>query len=333
LTKNSVTAAAQNNTNNTGMISSHHVHSWTVSGSQTLAGSSNNTVTAATIYTGASSTHGGSSDTTNVTSNYAITYAVGTLTVTKRAVTATATNQTKVYDGTKLTATNTGTVTNLPSNHTITYTCTGEIGPGVSTGTKTLSSVVIKNSGGTDITSSCFTVTKNNGTLSITKAALTYSNVSSVSEYCTASATARSTTDSAKTLEIATASASGVAGTSDTITYSTSQSGWSVSSDGLTLTVPANANAGTYNITVTASSANYDPVTNSVKVVINPVVLSTLALELRANTVAYGSSTTVASLIATYSNGAFKDVKDDADTTYSATKDSANDDIVSITKE
>jgi hypothetical protein len=333
LTKNSVTAAAQNNTNNTGMISSHHVHSWTVSGSQTLAGSSNNTVTAATIYTGASSTHGGSSDTTNVTSNYAITYAVGTLTVTKRAVTATATNQTKVYDGTKLTAANTGTVTNLPSNHTITYTCTGEIGPGVSTGTKTLSSVVIKNSGGTDITSSCFTVTKNNGTLSITKAALTYSNVSSVSEYCTASATARSTTDSAKTLEIATASASGVAGTSDTITYSTSQSGWSVSSDGLTLTVPANANAGTYNITVTASSANYDPVTNSVKVVINPVVLSTLALELRANTVAYGSSTTVASLIATYSNGAFKDVKDDADTTYSATKDSANDDIVSITKE
>ena len=337
LTKNSVTASAQNNTSNTGMILSHHVHTWTVSGSQTLVGSTSNTVTAATIYTGAPSTHGGSGDTSNVTDNYAITYAPGTLTVTKRSVTATAIDQTKVYDGTKLTAENTASITNFNvpglQNHTVTYTCTGEIGPGVSTGTKTLSSVVIKNSGGTDITSSCFTVTKNNGTLSITKAALTYSNVDSVSEYCTASATARSTTDSAKTLEIATASASGVAGTTDTITYSTSQSGWSVSSDGLTLTVPANASAGTYNITVTASSANYDPVTNPVTVVINPVVLSTLALELTANTVAFGSSTTVASLIATYSNGAFKDVKDDADTTYSATKDSANDDIVNITKE
>ena len=323
LTKNSVTASTQNDTNNTGMISSHHIHSWTVSGTQTIAGSSNNTVTAATIYTGASSTHGGSGDTNNVTSNYNITFAKGTLTVNTRAVTATATDQTKVYNGSKLTATNTGTVTNLPSNHTITYSCTGEIGPGVSSGTKTLSSVVIKNSGGTDVTSS-FTVTKKNGTLSITAADITYTNTSPVSEYCTATAVAATKTLGSVSISIASESAIDYSGTAITSGsnpsvegYTISQSGWSISSDGKTITVPANVAAGTYNITVTAAKPNHTSKANGISVQLVSVTLNNIELTLEKTTIPYGGSTKVASVTATYNNGATKDVKDDTNTSYS----------------
>lgn len=311
LTKNTVTASAQNNTNNTGMISSHHVHTWTVSGSQTLAGSSNNVVSAATIYDGA--THGGSGDSTDVTSNYTITYANGTLTVNPAAITYTATNQTKVYDGSKLTAANTASRTAglsaLPSGHTATFTCTGEIGPAVSNGTKTLSAVVIKNGSGTDVTSS-FTVTKKNGTLSITNATITYTTNNSVTKTCTDSATATTTTIGTREVVIASASASGVG--SPTITYSIDQDGWSVSSDGKKIIVPEGVAAGTYNVNVSASAANHTTKTNGVSVVISSVSLTSLAMTLNATSINYGSSTTVKTVTATYSNGATKSVIDDA---------------------
>ena len=324
LTKNSVTASAQDNTKNIGMISSHHVHTWTVSGSQTTAGSSYNTVTAATIYNGASSTHGGSGDTTNVTNNYDITFAKGTLKVTARPITYKANDESKVYNGSKLTASNTATLKSgsLPSNHTATFTCTGEIGPGVSSGTKTLSGVVIKNGSGIDVSSS-FTITKNPGTLEITNATITYANTSPVSEYCTSTAVAATKTLGNVSISIASASATDYSGAAITSGsnpsvegYTISQSGWSISNDGKTITVPANVDAGTYNITVTASKPNHTSKANGIQVIIKPVTLTDLVMELNAYEVAYGSSTTVKTLTAKYSNGKTKSVLDNA--TYSS---------------
>ena len=310
LTKNSVTASAQNNTDNTGMISSHHVHTWTVSGSQTTAGSTSNTVTAATIYNG---THSGTES--DVTNNYAITFAEGKLTVNKRVVTYKANDESKVYDGSKLTASNTAKITSgsLPSSHTATFTCTGEIGPGVSSGTKTLSGVVIKNGSGVDVSSS-FTITKQNGSLSITNASIEYSTNDSVTKTCTDSATATTTTIGTREVIITSVSASGVG--NPTITYSIDQDGWSVSSDGKKIIIPDGVAAGTYNVNVSASASNHTKKTNGVSVVISAVSLTGLTMELKANEVAFGSSTTVQTLTAKYSNGATKSVLDNA--TYSS---------------
>ena len=321
--------------NSTPLGTGDHLHSYSISGTQTIAGSSDNVVSNAKIYSG---THSGTES--DASSNYTISYTKGTLTVNKRAITATATNQTKVYDGTKLTATNTGSTDyNLASiSHTIIYSCTGEIGPNVSSGTKTLSSVTIKNSGGTDVTSS-FTVTKVNGSLSITtkSCTVTYSTVTDVSEYCTDTANAYSSTDVAKTLEIATTAAtSNNTDNTATITYSTSKSGWT--NNGTTLTIPANTAAGTYNITVSATSpatTNFGEktVTNNLTVIIDEVELIDLNMTLAETTIAYGSSTTVSAVIATYNNGAYKDVKNDLTPNASSGNriEAADTTIVSIT--
>ena len=215
-----------------------------------------------------------------------------------------------------MTASNTAKITSgsLPSNHTATFTCTGEIGPGVSTGTKTLSGVVIKNGSGTDVSSS-FTITKQNGSLSITNASITYLTYTSVSKDCTDSAVAMSTTDGNRVITIATDSASGVGGSTG-MSYSISQSGWSISEDGKTITVPGNFEAKTYNIEVSASKANHTTKTNGIEVIIRPVTLTSLVMELNAYEVAYGSSTTVKTLTAKYSNDKTKSVIDDA--TYSS---------------
>ena len=312
LTKNTVSASAQSG--NTGMISSHHVHSWTVSGSQTIAGSSDNVVSAATIYNG---THSGTES--DVSSNYTITFAKGTLTVDKRTIAYTARNQSKVYDGSALSATATADLASgsLPTGHTATFTCTGSVGPAVGSATKTLSNVVIKNSSNTDVSSS-FTITKNNGTLTITNATITYTNTTPVSEYCTATATATNKTLGNVTISVASASATDYAGnaitsgsTPATEGYTISQDGWSISADGKTITIPANVTAGTYNITVTAAKPNHTPKSNGISVTLTAVSLTGLAMTLGQTTIAYGGSTTVTEVRATYSNGAYKDVKND----------------------
>ena len=323
LTSNSASASAQNDTNNTGMMSTHHLHSYTVSGSQTLYGSSSNTVSNAKIYSGTS--HGGSGDTTDVTSNYNITYATGTLTVNKRSVTYKADNQEKVYDNSTLKATNTATLTSgsLPTGHTATITCSGEIGPGVTTGTKTLSSVVIKNGSGTDVSDS-FNITKQNGTLKITNATITYSANTPVSAYCTSAATATDVTDSNREIVISSTSATDYSGAAitngsnpATQGYTISQSGWSVSSDGKKIIVPANVAAGTYNnVKITVAKPNHTSKEVTINVTITPTVLTGIVLTLKKTSIAYQATTEVDTLIATYNNGATKDVKDDANTTY-----------------
>lgn len=153
LTYNNATAEATGT--NRGLVSGHSMTSYSVSGTITTKGSANNVPSAAVIKSG----------TTDVTSNYSISYINGTLTINARAVTSTATNESWIYNGSSHNAANTGSTTNLPTGHTATYTCSGSI-TDVGTATKTLSTVVIKNSGGTDVSSS-FTITKNNGTLTV----------------------------------------------------------------------------------------------------------------------------------------------------------------------
>ena len=317
-------ASAEAQSGDRGMISSHHLHSYTVSGSRTTAGTTTNTITAATIYNG---THSGSEG--NVSTNYEIELVNGTLTVNQFAVTATATSQQKQYDGTKLSAAASGSLNKtLPTNHTITYNCSGEIGPSVSNGTKTLDSVVIKNGGGTDVTSS-FNVTLVNGTLEIirsTSGVITYNPYASASKYCTDSATTSTKTDASKTVTIATSGASSTTNTGVTIAYSVMPStyNFSIASDGKTITVPVSTSASTYDITVRAtapSSTNYESVyvDKAISIAINPVSLTSLSLVLTSTTVSYGSSTTVSKITAYYTNNASKSVINSASVSASDT--------------
>lgn len=90
-----------------------------------------------------------------------------TFQITKKAITVTADSTSKVYDGTPLTSTS-GKITtgSLESGQTITITSTGTI-TNVGSTPNNISSVIIK-AGSTDVTSN-YTITKNAGTLTITK--------------------------------------------------------------------------------------------------------------------------------------------------------------------
>ncbi|MBQ7513691.1 MAG: chitobiase/beta-hexosaminidase C-terminal domain-containing protein [Prevotella sp.] len=79
LTKNTATAS--------GLVEGHILASYTVTGSQTVAGTSNNVPSEAVI----------KKDETDVTANYSITYANGTLEVTPKALTITAKNHEITY--------------------------------------------------------------------------------------------------------------------------------------------------------------------------------------------------------------------------------------------
>lgn len=130
----------------------------TVTTSVTSIGSN---VTAATTVTALSLSNG----------NYALPAAkTQSYSITARAITVTATDQSKSYDGTKLVADNTASVTSttqLVSGHTLSVTgCTGEVGPDIGTATKVLGTVKVM-SGSTDVSSN-YAITKVNGTLEIT---------------------------------------------------------------------------------------------------------------------------------------------------------------------
>ena len=163
--------------------------------------------------------------------------------------------------------------------------------------------------------------------LTIKKAtgAITYNTVTSVSEYCTSTAAAMSQTDANKSVVVATSSASSSTNTGATIGYTinsvtkgdSSFTGWTVSTDGQTVTVPKGTVAGTYSVKITATApttTNYNTVSiqNTVSIVITATVLTDLRMTLTANSVAYNSSTTVASVTAEYNNGATKSVLDSA---------------------
>lgn len=172
--------------------------------------------------------------------------------ITKRPVTIKAKDQTKTYDGSVLSADNTYEVSSslspaIPTGFTVTVTgCTGEIGPSVSTGTKTLGTVVINNSDNVDKTSN-FTVTSQNGTLSITQA--------SGSIGTPVNPAAVTFSNSTRTFTL------GVTGNTGTVTYPTSITvtkggsaitGWTISGNTITTTTGP---IGTYSVTGTVSVA------------------------------------------------------------------------------
>jgi hypothetical protein len=149
------------------LVSGHTLDSYTCTGSVTNATSVYNVPSNAVIKSGS----------TDVTDNYSITYKNGTLTITQRSVTFTATSQNKIYDGTALSVANTATPTtggDLVSGHTATFTCSATAVTNVSdSSTKSITGVTIKNGSGTDVTNN-YSITKKTGSLSITARPVTF---------------------------------------------------------------------------------------------------------------------------------------------------------------
>ncbi len=154
LTKNSYT--------NTDLATGDAIESVTITGSQTAVGKSDNVPSAAVIKNAAGD---------EVTANYAITYANGTLEVSAATVTITAASDSKVYDGTALTK----------NSYTNTALATGDAIESVTiTGSQTIvgksnnvpSAAVIKNADGDDVTGN-YAITYANGTLEVTAATMT----------------------------------------------------------------------------------------------------------------------------------------------------------------
>ena len=157
---------------------------------------------------------------------------------------------------------------------------------------------------------------------------VTYSVNTSIDEFCTESAVPASTWSRNDALEIATSSASGTG--TGTITYTISQDGWTISSDGKTITIPNTATAGTYSVTVTASQAangnwSAGSASQTISVTLKANALESITLTLAANTIAFNDTTT-GTVMAIYTNGSSKDVTSTADYSSNPTG------IVTITK-
>lgn len=167
-------------------------------------------------------------------------------------------------------------------------------------------------------------------TISPKTSTVTYSVNTTIEEFCILTATPASTwTRTDYHPEIATSSATGTG--TGAITYKISQSGWSISSDGKTITIPSTAAAKTYSITVTATQAangNWAEGSKSqtISVTLKANALERIELSLLANQIPFGGTTT-GTVTAYYTNGADKDV------TSSATYSSDPTGIVTITKQ
>ena len=156
------TALTKDTYTNTALATGDAITSVTFTGSQTVAGTSNNVPSAAVIQ------NAGSED---VTASYNITYSNGTLEVTQKALTITADGDTKVYDGTALTK-NTYTNTALATGDAITsVTFTGSQTT-VGSSSNVPSAAVIKN-GSNENVSASYDITYTNGTLAVTRASVT----------------------------------------------------------------------------------------------------------------------------------------------------------------
>ena len=166
------TALTKDSYTNTALAEGDSIESVTVTGSQTIVGSSNNVPSAAQIV----NTSG-----EDVTVNYDITYANGTLEVTKKTVTITADSDTKVYDGSPLTK----------DSFINTALATGDTIESVTvTGSQTVvgesdnvpSEAKILNNAGQDVTAN-YDITYANGTLKVTKKAVTITAGSATKAY------------------------------------------------------------------------------------------------------------------------------------------------------
>ena len=176
LTKNSYT--------NTDLADGDAITSVTVTGSQIVVGTSANVPSGAVIKKGEE----------DRTACYEITYTNGTLEVTKKAVTITADSDTKVYDGTALTK-NSYTNTALAEGDAIeSVTVTGsQIVVGESNNVP--SAAVIRK--GEEDRTACYEITYTNGTLEVTKKALTITADSDTKVYDGTALTKNSYTNTA----------------------------------------------------------------------------------------------------------------------------------------
>ncbi|MGI6056921.1 MAG: InlB B-repeat-containing protein [Bilifractor sp.] len=199
--------------------------------------------------------------------NYTITKDEGTLTITQNEneIVVNAKNAEKKYDGSPLTK-NEADVTGLPEGYTAEVTVSGTI-TDAGTANNVVKSVVIKDASGNDVTDQFKTITKNNGTLTVTKRSVTLTSESMSREYDGTALTASNVTitgDGFVTGEVTDLTATGtitnVGSVANTISY-TKGTGFKAGnydikkSEG-TLTITAN----TAEITVTAgsSSKKYD---------------------------------------------------------------------------
>ena len=112
------------------------------------------------------------SGTTDVTANYKIEYKTGTLKITARPITLQPQNQIIGY-GSSIGSAVDITSGSLVSGHTITTTLKASTTNVTTSGTISISSVVIKDASGNDVTSN-YSITKKTGTLTITKGKPSY---------------------------------------------------------------------------------------------------------------------------------------------------------------
>lgn len=150
----------------------NHTPTFVNSGSITKVGTKENKITSVTIK---------DSNNIDVTNNYDINKISGTLTITKKPITVTTTNQEKVYDGSPLEADNNCSSDGLVTNHNISCTNTGSI-TNVGNENKIIDTVVIKDSNNTDVTNN-YEITKTNGTLTITKKPITVTTTNQIKDY------------------------------------------------------------------------------------------------------------------------------------------------------
>jgi predicted 3-demethylubiquinone-9 3-methyltransferase (glyoxalase superfamily) len=161
------TALTKNSYTNTALATGDNITSVTITGSQTVFGTSNNVPSAAVIKNAAGD---------DVTSNYDITYTNGTLNVTKRDVTVTVSDKTVSYNNAEQTGNTSYSFANVAAGDTATITYTPAKGTDASATAYDNGSFADDfkvMSGSTDVTSSYNLKSKTAGKLKINKAAIT----------------------------------------------------------------------------------------------------------------------------------------------------------------
>ena len=156
------TALTKDSYTNDSLASGDKIDSITVTGSQTIVGTSDNVPSAAKIVDGYGN---------DVTASYTITYANGTLEVTQKTVTITADSGTKVYDGTALTK-ETFTNTALADGDKVDSVVNTGSQVVVGSSDNVPSAAKIVNAEGEDVTAS-YAITYANGILEVTPKAVT----------------------------------------------------------------------------------------------------------------------------------------------------------------
>ena len=229
-----------------GSVVSGHSVTCSNSGSVTNKGSATNTLSSVVIKSGS----------TDVSGNYSITKVNGILTVNARATTCTSGSSSRGYNGSALTNTTGGSCTNLVSGHSATFS--GHKGTITNVGSvaNTFGSVVIK-SGTTDVSGN-YSITKANGTLTVSKV----------------NATCPTTTAYSGNFNNAAHSIGVSGGSGGTIQYSSDNSNWSTTNPSRTVSgsqttyvrVVGDSNHNT--VTCTSRTITINPVT--VKAIFNP---------------------------------------------------------------